>query len=177
MSVNLQLSSSVEWEKYTHAAAENLIYTGTSVNLSSLCIIADAQSERPFWGHHSVELKWTSSSSVPQNAFARYPQALQCPALASPSREGVGLYCNRDRRQEDPQVNPARLSLCLKLYYSAGGPLTNQLFHEVEAITIVIITFKSFGKANCAWKCPRGAGALKQQTAAEVLDKKVFVTV
>lgn len=163
MSVTLQLSS-VEWKKYIHAAAENLIYTGTSVNLPSLCIIAVALPQHPFWGHHSVELKWTSSSSVPQNAFVRYPQTLQCPTLAFPSREGVGPYCNRNRSWGDQRANTARLSSCLKLYYSAGGPLKNQLlFHEVEAITIVIITFESFGKANCAWRCPRGAGTLKQQ--------------
>lgn len=164
VSVTLQLSS-VEWEKFIHTATENLIYTGTSVNFSSLCIIAEAQPQRPFWGHDSVELRWTSSSSVLQNAFARYPQALQCPASASPSRDGVGLYCNTDRRRGHQWVNPVRLSSCLKLYCSAGGLLTNRLFHEVEAITRVIITFKSFGKANCARKCPRGAGTLKHQPA------------
>lgn len=50
-SVTLQLSS-VEWEKYLHAAAENLVCTGTSVNLLSLSTITEAQSQCPFWSHH-----------------------------------------------------------------------------------------------------------------------------
>lgn len=133
------------------------------MNLTNLCIIAEAQPQCLLWGHHSLVLKWTSSSSVPLIAFARHPQALQCPASGSSSREGLGLSCNRDRRRGGQWVNPARLSSCLRLYYSAGGPLTNQLLHEVEAITIVIITFKSFGKADCARECRRGAGTLKQQ--------------
>lgn len=97
VSVTLQLPAA-EWEKYLHAAAENLVYTGTSVNLLSLRSIAGAQTQCSFWGHHSVV---TSSSSVPQNASVRLPPGFAVSSLSIPKQMGC---CNRDRRQQSEVV-------------------------------------------------------------------------
>lgn len=97
VSVTLQLSP-VEWEKYLHGAAENLVYAGTSVNSSSLCTIAEAQTQCPFWGHHSMVI---SSSSVPQNTSVRLPPGFAVSSLSIPKQKEC---CNRDRRQQGQWV-------------------------------------------------------------------------
>lgn len=88
------------------AAAENLVYTGTTVNLSSLCTITQEQTQCPFWGHQSVV---TNYSSVPQNAPVA--SRLCSVQLQHPQAERVAIDTGDNRVREWPD----RLSSCLKV--------------------------------------------------------------